>query len=160
MVIMIMVVSMVMIMVVFMIMVVIVIMVMIVVMVMVVVMMVIMVMVMFVMVMVIVVMVIVQMPIQVLHVMVMAVMLLIEDHIKIAAVDAGFLHSFDLDPKAAAGDPFENAAQLLLVRAQVQERRNGHISADPCTAFQVQNFFSAHRSDCPPQARRLICVAM
>jgi hypothetical protein len=85
-----------------------------------------------------------QMPVQVCHIVVMPVVLFIKDHVKIAAVDAGFLHSFDLDPKAAAGDPFENAAQLLLVRAQVQERRNGHISADPCTAFQVQNFISAH----------------
>ena len=78
-----------------------------------------------------------QMPVQVCHIVVVPVVLFIKDHVKIAAVDAGFLHPSDLDPKAAAGDPFENTAQLLLVRAQVQERRNGHISADPCAAFQV-----------------------
>ena len=135
-------------------------MVMIVVMVMVVVMMVIMVMVMFVMVMVIVVMVIVQMPIQVLHVMVVAVMLLIEDHIKIAAVDAGFLHSADLDLKPLSRNLIKHLKQLILICAQIQKGCHSHISADSRTAFQVQDLISLHYSFLPSHARRLICVAI
>ena len=119
---------------------------------------VIMVMVMFVMV--IVVMVIVQMPIQVLHVMVMAVMLLIEDHIKIAAVDAGFLHSADLDLKPLSRNLIKHLKQFILICAQIQKGCHSHISADSRTAFQVQDLISLHYSFLPSHARRLICVAI
>ena len=101
-----------------------------------------------------------QMTVQILHVVVMAIVRFIEYHIKVTAVNAGLFHSADRDPEASAGYPGEDAAQFIFVRTQIQERRDGHISADPRPAFQIQNFLFAHLDSLPPQARRLICVAI
>ena len=101
-------------------------------------------------------------PVQICHVVIMPVVHFIKDHIKIAAIYAGFLHSPDRDLKAAARHPREYASEVLLGRAQIQKRRDGHIPADPCSAFQIQNLLFTHSNHIPlsPTARRLICVAM
>ena len=98
-------------------------------------------------------------PVQICHVVIMPVVHFIEDHIKITAVYTGLLHSSDRNLKTAARDPREDAPELLLIRAQIQERRNGHISADPCSAFQIQNLLITHscripHSSCPPYGIR------
>ena len=92
--------------------------------------------------------------------MVMAVMLFVEDHVKIAAVDAGFYHSADCNLKPVSRDLIEHLKQLFPVSAQIQKGCNRHISADSCPAFKVQDLISLHYLFLPSHARRLICVAM
>ena len=134
-------------------------MVVIVVMIMMMVMVVVMIMVMIMVVVMIVVMPLFKVPVQICHVVIVPVVHFIEDHIKITAVYTGLLHSSDRNLKTAARDPREDAPELLLIRAQIQERRNGHISADPCSAFQIQNLLITHscripHSSCPPYGIR------
>jgi energy-coupling factor transporter transmembrane protein EcfT len=80
-----------------------------------------------------------QVPVQILHVVIMSVMLFVQYDIEVTAVYACLFHPADPDIKPVSGDSLQHAQELVLVRAKVQKRRDGHITADACPAFQVQD---------------------
>jgi hypothetical protein len=80
-----------------------------------------------------------QVPVQILHVVIMSVMLFVQYDIEVTAVYACLFHPADPDLKPVSGDSLQHAQELVLVRAKVQKRRDGHIAADACPAFQVQD---------------------
>ena len=80
-----------------------------------------------------------QMAVQIVHVMVVVVMLLIQDHIKIAAVNTALHNPADPDFKAAFlfSDSFQNLPKDRFVGTKVQKSGDNHIAADTAAAFQV-----------------------
>ena len=80
-----------------------------------------------------------QVPVQILHVVIMSVVLFVQYDIEVTAVYACLFHPADPDIKPVSGDSLQHAQELVLVRAKVQKRRDGHIAADACPAFQVQD---------------------
>ena len=96
-------------------------------------------MVMMVMIVVVVMIVLMQVPVQILHVVIMSVVLFVQYDIEVTAVYACLFHPADPDIKPVSGDSLQHAQELVLVRAKVQKRRDGHITADACPAFQVQD---------------------
>lgn len=80
-----------------------------------------------------------QVPVQILHVVIMSVVLFVQNDIEVTAVYACLFHPADPDIKPVSGDSLQHAQELVLVRAKVQKRRDGHIAADACPAFQVQD---------------------
>ena len=80
-----------------------------------------------------------QMSVQILHVVVVAVMLLVEDHIKVTAVDAGLFHPADPGLKSVSGNPVEHSKELVRIRSQIQKGRDRHIAADPGPTFQIKD---------------------
>ena len=119
-----------------MVMVVIVVMVMVVVMMVVVVMVVIMVMI----VMVVMVMIMIElMSVKIFHVMIMVLM--IQDHVKVAGVNAGFVFPCDLRPEALQRKAVQCRLQNLGVCAQIQQGCNRHIPADPGITFKIECLF-------------------
>jgi hypothetical protein len=103
----------------------------------------------------------VQMPVQIVHVVIMSVMRFIQNDVEVAAIYARLFHPADLRFKPVSGNSLQHMQELVLVRTEVQERCNSHITAYACSAFQIQNFLViTHFSLFLPHARRLICVAM
>jgi energy-coupling factor transporter transmembrane protein EcfT len=80
-----------------------------------------------------------QVPVQILHVVIMSVVLFVQNDIEVTTVYACLFHPADPDIKPVSGDSLQHAQELVLVRAKVQKRRDGHIAADACPAFQVQD---------------------
>ena len=80
-----------------------------------------------------------QMSVQILHVVVVAVMLLVEDHIKVTAVDAGLFHPADPGLKSVSGNPVEHSKELVRIRSQIQKGRDRHIASDPGPTFQIKD---------------------
>ena len=71
------------------------------------------------------------------HIMVMVSMLLIQNNIKIAAVNACFRHSADFIFKALRRNTLQSLSKRLLIRAQVQKCCYQHIAADTGITFQI-----------------------
>jgi hypothetical protein len=76
-----------------------------------------------------------QMSVQIHHVMVVTVVFLVEDHIKVTAINACFLDPADPDLKSVSGNPVEHSKELARIRSQIQKRRDRHIAADPGPTF-------------------------
>ena len=91
--------------------------------------------------------------------MVMAVMGLVEDHVKVTAVNPRLFHPGNLHPESFRRDGRKHSLKLLFIRSQVQEGSHNHISADTGIAFKIKCFHAVH-SPHSPTASRLICVAM
>ena len=83
-----------------------------------------------------------KMAVQILHVVVVAVVVFIEDHIKVTAVNARFFYPADRGLKPMTGNPFQDTQKFLLIRSQVEKRRNRHVAADSRPAFQIKDFLS------------------
>lgn len=90
-------------------------------------------------VMVVIVVMIMQMPVQILHVVIMSVMLFVQNDIEVTAVYACLFYSADPDIKPVSGNTLQYAQKLVFVRSKVQKRRDSHVAADACPAFQVQD---------------------
>lgn len=71
------------------------------------------------------------------HIMVMVSMLLVQNNIKITAVNACFRHSADFIFKALCRNTLQSLIQCLFVRAQVQKCCYQHIAADAGITFQI-----------------------
>ena len=71
------------------------------------------------------------------HIMVMISMLLVQNNIKITAVNACLRHSADFILKALCRNTLQSLIQRLFVRAQVQKCCYQHIAADAGITFQI-----------------------
>ena len=77
-------------------------------------------------------------PVKIRHVVVVIVMILIQDHIEIAGVDPSLFDPADPDLIAVQGERGKRREKPALIRAQVQQRSHGHISADPAGAVEIE----------------------
>ena len=75
-------------------------------------------------------------PMQVFHVMVMVVLL--QYHVEVAGIYAGFFHSADFCFKACDRQALQCLVQHLRIGSQVQHCCHGHIAADAGIAFQIK----------------------
>ena len=75
--------------------------------------------------------------IEVRHIMVMIFMGFIQNDIEITARNAGFLDTGNLHHEAVRGDGIQRAFQRFGVCAEVDHRRDEHISADTGGSFKV-----------------------
>ena len=64
------------------------------------------------------------------HVVVVVLMLVVKLHIEVAGVEAALCHAAHADLEAVDGKGAQRGQEPLLARAQVQERRHGHVAAD------------------------------
>ena len=71
------------------------------------------------------------------HIVVMVSMLLIQNNVKITAVNACLRHSADFILKALCRNTLQSLIQCLFVRAQVQKCCYQHIAADTGITFQI-----------------------
>ena len=64
------------------------------------------------------------------HVVVVVLMLVVKLHVEVAGVEAALCHAAHADLEAVDGKGTQRGQEPLLARAQVQERRHGHVAAD------------------------------
>ncbi len=64
------------------------------------------------------------------HVVVVVLMLVVKLHVEVAGVEAALCHAAHADLEAVDGKGAQRGQEPLLARAQVQERRHGHVAAD------------------------------
>lgn len=67
---------------------------------------------------------------QIVHVVVMVLVGLLQPHVKIAGIYAGFTDSCDIYVISVQRKRVQRFPQLFRIRAQVQKRRNTHVAAD------------------------------
>ena len=79
----------------------------------------------------------VQMSVQIVHVVIMAVVRFVQYDVEVTTIDSSLFHSADLCFKPVSGDSLQHLQELVLVCAQVQECRDGHIAANTCSTFQI-----------------------
>ena len=77
-------------------------------------------------------------PVQIRHVMIVIVMILIQDHVEIAGIDPGLFDPADPDLISVQGKGGKRRKKAVLIRAQIQQRSHGHISADPAGAVKIK----------------------
>lgn len=82
----------------------------------------------------------VQITVQVGHVVVMIFLILIQDHVKVAGIDAGLFDTADLDTIPLQGKGVESFKKALLVRTQIQQGSDSHVSADAAGAVEIEGF--------------------
>ena len=89
------------------------------------------------------------------HVMVVVLVRGIEANVKVAGVQPALPHAGHGHVKAVGGQRRERLAQVLLARAEVEQRRDGHVSADAGTAVKVEGLaHGAPIAGRPPGGRR------
>lgn len=88
----------------------------------------------------------IQMPVEVIHVVIVVLVRGIEHHVKITGIKARLLHTADANLETLHGKTSQNlkhellTRSLLLGRAQIKKRSDGHVAAYARTAFEVQGF--------------------
>ena len=97
-------------------------------------------------------------PIEVRHVMVMIFMGCVKLHQKITGIQAGLFDAADHHFKPCQRKGRQGLAQDRFISAQIQQRSDGHISADAAFAFKIK-FLGHFCSGSFLMARRLIWVA-
>ena len=89
------------------------------------------------------------------HVVVMVLVRGIEANVKVAGVQPALPHTGHGYVKAVGGQRRERLAQALLACAEVEQRRDGHVSADAGTAVKVEGLaHGAPIAGRPPGGRR------
>ena len=74
---------------------------------------------------------------QILHIMVMVLMLFIQDHPEITGINPRLYHPLDLNPKSRNRETLQCLQKHFFIGSQIQQRRNGHVPADPRIALQI-----------------------
>jgi hypothetical protein len=74
-------------------------------------------------------------PVQIRHIMVVVVALQL--HGKIAGIQTGFFHPGNSDLIALQGKGCQRLPKLLLIRPEIQQRPDSHITADAGKTFQI-----------------------
>ena len=75
--------------------------------------------------------------VQIFHIVVMIFIFFFQKNLKITGVDPTFADSGNPNLKPIHRKAFQRFLQYLLVCAQIQERRHGHIPADAGFALQI-----------------------
>lgn len=88
----------------------------------------------------------------------MVVIVLIENDVKIHAVDAVLFHAAHIHREALRGNGVEGMSQHLQIRPEIDQCADEHVAADAGRPLDIQYFLFCHQI-CPLSASRLICVA-
>lgn len=76
-------------------------------------------------------------PEQILHIMILVFVGFIQNNMKVADIQPRLFHPADLYTKSMDRNTLQRLFQHFPVRAQIQQCRHRHISADPAVAFQI-----------------------
>ena len=80
-------------------------------------------------------------PEKIFHVMIMILMCLVQNHLKIADIKSGLLHTADLHTKSRHRNRIQYTFQYLFICSEIQKCSHHHISTDSGIAFQIQLIF-------------------
>lgn len=69
---------------------------------------------------------------------VVVVVVVIEDHVKVTGVEAALVHSADGDAVAFQGKAGQRRLKHLLIGAEIEQSRDGHIAADAGITFEIK----------------------